>query len=106
MHKPCYANRFQISTTATGLQGRYFIMSVANTWVPCGLSGWPHRNSDILQIPALVAKWGSSGMCIYCITTHRAGSLASVGITLQGTKDMLKESFLHRATKASSVTYD
>lgn len=43
MHKPCYANRFQISTTATGLQGRYFIMSVANTWVPCGLSGWPHH---------------------------------------------------------------
>ena len=63
------------------------------------------RNSYILQIPALAAKWGPSGMGTHCITTHRAGSLASFGSTLQDIKDMLEESFLHCATKVSSITY-
>ena len=45
-------------------------------------------------------------MCTHLITANRAGSLAAITAILQGTKDMLVESFFwQEATKATKVTY-
>ena len=64
------------------------------------------KNSHTLLIPGSGPKWRPRGMCPHCITTHRAGSLASVTATLQGTKDTFGESFYWQlVTKATEVTY-
>ena len=64
------------------------------------------KNSHTLLIPGSGPKWQPRGMCTHCITTHRAGSLASVTATLQGTKDTFGESFYWQlVTKATEVTY-